>query len=125
MNCPADRILGRNRPAGKTMEEIEGRRYEPKPIRVRNAAGEEVEATTFLVKVADRSTGHWTSAEYVQHIVDGLRAHSIPEEYVQHIIDIAISTNQGLGPAAEDQNRLIAALRDPAPSTSGPSRLDL
>jgi hypothetical protein len=32
------------------MEEIEGPRYEPKPIRVRKLAGEEVEATTFLVK---------------------------------------------------------------------------
>jgi hypothetical protein len=43
----------------------------------------------------------------------GLRAHAVPEEYVQHVIDIAIETNQGLGPAAEDQSRLIAALREP------------
>jgi hypothetical protein len=123
---PAERILGRNCLAGKTMEEIEGRRYEPKLVRVRNAAGEEVEATTFLVKTRDRSTGLCTSAAYVTHIVDGLRAHNIPEEYVQRMINTAIQTNRGLGPAAEDQTRLIEALREPgAPSTARTSRSDL
>jgi hypothetical protein len=43
---PADRIRGRNRPDGlKTLEEMEGVRYEPKSIHVRNDAGEDVPVT--------------------------------------------------------------------------------
>jgi hypothetical protein len=58
---PEDRIYGRNRPDGlNTMEEIEGSRYEHKPIRVRTSAGEVVEATTFLVKPERRQDNLWT-----------------------------------------------------------------
>jgi hypothetical protein len=49
---PEDRIYGRRRPDGlRTMEEIEGGRYEPKPIRVRDGNGNEIPGpvTTFLV----------------------------------------------------------------------------
>lgn len=110
----ADRIHGKNRLDGKrTLEEIEGPRYEPKSVRVRNEAGEEVEATTFLVKRHERRTGLWTSADYVGHIITGLRAHNVPEDYVQYVIDVAMATNLGAddGRIARDQNVLIERLR--------------
>lgn len=113
---PADWIRGKKRPDGKkTMEEIEGSRYAPTPIRVRNQSGEEVEATTFLVKPDQRRDGFSTSAEYVGYIVNGLRAHDVPEEYVQHVIDIAIQTNQrAIATAvAIAQSRQIETLRPP------------
>jgi GNAT superfamily N-acetyltransferase len=108
----AERIRGRHRPDGKkTMEEIEGKLYEEKAIRIRENAGAEVEATTFTVKPDARRQGLWTSAEYVRHIIYGLRAHDVPEEYVQRVIDIATETNQRATARAGQEIRLIAELR--------------
>jgi hypothetical protein len=113
-DVPADRIRGWNRPDGKkTMEEIEGKLYEEKTIPVRNEAGEQVDAVTFLVIPTQRRHGLWTSADYVSHIVCGLRAHDVPEEYVQRVIDIATETNQRATARAGEEIRLIAALRRP------------
>ena len=108
---PADRILGRNRPDGlKTLEEIEGSRYEPMPIQVRNEAGEDVPATTFLVKPAERRPELWTSAAYVSWIVYGLREHGVPEDYIAHVQAIATDTNARSTTNTAEQNRLIARL---------------
>jgi hypothetical protein len=93
------------------MEQIEGQRYEAKQIAVRTLDGQEVRATTFLVKQQGEAGGLWTSREYVKHIVDGLRANDAPEEYVQHVIDVAIATNERATQKAEEQNRDIATLR--------------
>jgi AIG2 family protein len=76
------------------MEEIEGKLYKEKTIRLRNNTGTEPEAITFTVKSDATRQGLWTSADYVRHIVCGLRAHDVPEEYVQRVIDIATETNQ-------------------------------
>jgi hypothetical protein len=106
---PSDRIHGPVRPDGKkTMEAIEGRSYEETRIRIRSSAGVELEATTFTVKSAARKQGLWTSAEYVGHIVCGLRAHNVPEDYVQQVIDIALDTNRRAGEIG--RNRLIEVL---------------
>lgn len=83
------------------LRRVEGPRYEPKPIRVRRETGEEVEATTFLVKKGDRRDDLWTSADYVGHIVKGLRAHGVEEPYIQHVIDVAVRTNA----AAKDRRK--------------------
>ena len=108
---PADRIRGRNRPDGlKTLEEIEGDRYEPQPIRVRTDAGEEVEATTFLVKPGERRPGLWTSAAYVSWIVYGLRENRISEDYIAHVQEIAQQTNTQSTTNATEQNRIIEKL---------------
>jgi cation transport regulator ChaC len=107
---PPDRIRGRNHPKGKTMEEIEGPRYEEKQIRVRNEAGEEVEATTFLVKPDERQSGLWTSAAYVSWIVYGLREHGAPEEYIAHVQEVAMQTNVKASAVATEQNRIITKL---------------
>lgn len=92
---PADRILGCRRPDGmRTLEEVEGWRYEPRSIQARMDGGGDVEATTFLVKSTERKPGLWTSTDYLRHIVRGLRDHKIPEEYIARVIEIAVETNQ-------------------------------
>jgi hypothetical protein len=111
-DVPADRIRGRNRSDGKkTMEEIEGNLYEETTIHICDNAGVEVEATTFTVKPDAKRPGLWTSADYVRHIVCGLRAHDVPEAYVQRVIDIATETNQRATARAGEEIRQIAALR--------------
>jgi len=111
---PPDRIRGKKRPdGGKTLEEVEGSRYAPRQIRVRNASGEEREATTFVVKQSERRDGIWTSAKYVGYIVRGLRAHGIAEEYVQSVIDTALETNRRSAEHADDESRCIESLRFP------------
>jgi hypothetical protein len=56
--------------------------------------GDDVEATTFLVKATERESGLWTSIDYLRHIVRGLRDHKIPEDYIARVIEIAIETNR-------------------------------
>jgi hypothetical protein len=109
---PADLIRGRRTDDRKTLTQIEGNRYEERPILVRNTDDEEVEVTTFLVKPNEQRFGLWTSFDYIQHIVNGLRAHEIPEEYVQRVIDIAIQTNNRAAQTATEHIRLIERLRE-------------
>lgn len=111
---PADLIRGKRTDGRRTLTQIEGSRYEERSIRVHNAAGEEVEAATFLVKSAGRQAGLWTSSDYVGHIVSGLRAHQAPEEYVQRVIDIAVQTNNLTVQTTTEHTRLIEGLREPS-----------
>jgi len=98
------------------LRKIEGPRYEEKSIRVQDKGGNEITrpVTTFLVKPKERRHGLWTSAEYVGHIVTGLRVHGVQEVdpgYIQHVIDIAIETNRRAAQAAEEQIQRIEELR--------------
>jgi hypothetical protein len=93
------------------LREIEGPLYAERTITVRAAEGREEVAITFTVRADAARPGLWTSADYVGHIVSGLRTHNIPEEYVHHVIGTAIDTNRRATTQAEEQNRLIAALR--------------
>lgn len=77
---PQDFIRGRRTDGQKTLAQIEGRHYEEMTIRVPDRKGNEVDAITFLLKKEEAEYGLWTSAEYVGHIVKGLRAHQVPEE---------------------------------------------
>src|SRR6266851_744769 len=104
---PADLIRVRRPDGRRTLAQIEGSRYEERPIRVRNADGVGVTVTTFLVKADEQRSGLWTSFEYVQHIVRGLRTHEVSEEYVQRVIDIAIQTNNRAAQAVTEQIQLI------------------
>jgi hypothetical protein len=114
---PDDLIRGRRTDGRKTLAQIEGIRYEERPIRVRPVDGEDDTVTTFLVKPNQQRSGLWTSFEYVQHIVNGLRTHEVSEEYVQHIIDIAIQTNARASQTVTEQIRLIEGLRQVRGST--------
>jgi len=108
---PADLIRGKRADGRRTLAQIEGSRYEERPIRVRDTNGVEIEVTTFLVKPDEQRSGLWTSFDYVQHIVNGLRAHEVPEEYVQRVIDIAIRTNTRTAQPVTEQTHLIETLR--------------
>jgi hypothetical protein len=92
------------------MKEIEGPRYEAKPIRVRNRVGEELSATTFLVKPDERRPNLFTCAAYVSWITYGLRDHGVPEDWIAHVIEVAIETNTRAGASALEQIRLIKTL---------------
>jgi hypothetical protein len=91
---PDGRLFGRDHPTGRTLEQIEGPRYQPTRVRVRKGSGDVLEAVTFTIRPNERVGGLWTSAEYVGHIVSGLRAHLAPETWTQHIIDVAIHQNR-------------------------------
>ncbi len=103
-------IRGRREDGIKTLTDIEGPRYEEKPIRVRDEAGIERDAITFLVKNSERRAGLATSAAYVSWIVYGLRDHGVPEDYLQHIVEVATGVNSRAREAAGDEMRLIGTL---------------
>ena len=120
---PADLIRGERGDRRKTLTKIEGSLYEEKPVRVRDKDGHEVEepVTTFVVRHTnenntERRAGLWTSADYVGHIVNGLRAHGVEEvapDYIEHVIDFAIETNAKAAEMAAEQSLLIEQLRRP------------
>jgi AIG2-like family len=106
-----DRLRGRGTPGRKTMTEIEGLRYEARTISARTTDGQEFQATTFLVKRNSEAAGLWTSKEYVEHIVNGLRAADAPTEYIEHVITVAIEHNERAKERADEETRGIADLR--------------
>ncbi len=108
-DIPNDLIRG-NRTDRKTLEQIEGPRYEEKNIRVRKQNGEIINAVTYLVRPHDRCNDLATLVWYVSWIVYGLRDHSVPEEYISHVQEIAIQTNRRVGADAQNQIELIEAL---------------
>lgn len=107
---PAELVRGMRVDGPKTLEQIEGNKYEEKAIRVENSAGTEVDAITFVVKPAEQRIGLWTSAEYVGHIVKGLRQHEVPTEYVMRVIEIALETNRRAERRAKEESREIESL---------------
>lgn len=111
---PEERIWTAKARGQKTLEAIEGANYAGTTIRVRSETLGEVDAITFLVKKPNPD-GLWTSADYVGHIVHGLRSHSVPEDYIQRVIDAAIQTNTRANdqPSAQRELHLIERLRTP------------
>jgi hypothetical protein len=74
---PEDFIRGRRPDGQKTLEQIEGPRYEEKSISVIDQSGKRREAVTFVVRESERREGLATSAAYVSWIVYGLRDHAV------------------------------------------------
>jgi len=60
--------------------EGEGSNYKRQTIKVRRSDGEVVEALTYLA--LNPQTDIKTSAEYVSHIIKGMKEHAAPEEYL-------------------------------------------
>jgi hypothetical protein len=106
---PDELIRGERNDGQKTLEQIEGPRYEEKNIAVRRPNGDVAQAITFLVKPGERKSGLTTGAWYVSWIVYGLREQGVSESYIAHVIDVALATNAGAGDA-EKQNELIRNL---------------
>ncbi len=107
---PEDFIRGRRTDGQKTLEQIEGPRYEEKPIRVIAKSGEPREAVTFVVREEERRLGLATSAAYVSWIVYGLREHDVPEDWITHVLEVAIETNKRADASALEEIRLIKTL---------------
>ena len=104
-----DFIRGRRTDGQKTLEQVEGPRYEEKAIRVIDQGGPR-DAVTFLVREAERRHGFATSAAYVSWIVYGLRDHRVSEDWIGHVVDVAIETNTRASASADEQLRLIKTL---------------
>lgn len=109
-DIPRDLLSGKRTDGKKTMTEIEGPRYEPTTITVRTD-GQDIKATTFLVKKNAQRDGLWTSRKYVGHIVAGLRKNNAPRKYIEHVLEIAIATNQNAKDRADEETRGIAELQ--------------
>jgi hypothetical protein len=106
---PEDFIRGTRPDGQKTLEKIEGPRYEEKPISVIDQSGELREAVTFFVRESERRQRLATSAVYVSWIVYGLRDHAVPEDWIAHVVEVAIQANARANASAEEQTRLIRA----------------
>jgi gamma-glutamylcyclotransferase (GGCT)/AIG2-like uncharacterized protein YtfP len=89
---------------------IEGPRYQEKPIRVLDENGKKRKAKTFVVREEERHQGLATSAAYVSWIIYGLREHGVPEDWISHVLDVAVETNNRAGAHAIEQTRLIKTL---------------
>jgi gamma-glutamylcyclotransferase len=74
--------------------EGEGTNYRREQIQVRKPGGEIVTALTYVV--INPQPNLRTSAEYVGHIVAGLRDHGVPEEYIATVKRIATENNPDL-----------------------------
>jgi cation transport regulator ChaC len=107
---PDELISGPRTDRRKTLAQIEGQRYEEKPVRVRDAQGQARDAVMFVVKEAERRQGLATSAAYVSWIVYGLRDHGVPEEYLAHVVEVAAATNRRAVEDTSEQIRLIRTL---------------
>lgn len=107
---PDEFIRGSRTDRRKTLAQIEGPRYEEKPVRVRDAQGQERDAVMFVVKEAERRQGLATSAAYVSWIVYGLRDHGVRENYLAHVTEVAVATNERAADDAAEQTRLIGTL---------------
>jgi gamma-glutamylcyclotransferase (GGCT)/AIG2-like uncharacterized protein YtfP len=92
------------------LREIEGPRYEERPIQVLNEEGKKRKASTFVVRGRDRRNDLATSAAYVSWIIYGLRDHRVPEDWIAHVVNVAIETNERAGANAVEQIRLIKTL---------------
>jgi len=94
----------------KRLKDIEGSRYEEKPILVIDEEGKKREASTFIVREEERRQDLATSAAYVSWIIYGLRDHRVPEDWIAHVIDVAVETNTRVGANAVEQMRLMKTL---------------
>ena len=82
----------------KTLDEIEGEcsaYYRARiPVVMAASPHESHEAITYFVK--SPSAGIKTNAEYVGHIIKGLRDHHAPDDYVRYVKERAIENNPHL-----------------------------
>jgi len=98
---PDDFVRGRRNDGRKTLEQIEWKRYCETTIRVRLPNGEEPDAATFVVREEFREEGLRTSAEYVSHILQGLREQGVSDEYLREVKRIAVGNNPDIRQAVE------------------------
>ena len=98
---PDDFIRGPRNDGRKTLKQIEGKRYCEITLRVRRLDGEKRDAATFVVREKFQEEGLKTSAEYVSHIVQGLREQGVSNEYIREVKRISAENNTGIGQAVD------------------------
>lgn len=86
----------------KSFDQIEGEgtNYQREMIQVRRQNGDIVTALTYTV--SNPKPGLRTNADYVRHIVHGLRSHKVPEEYTMKVKAIAVANNPGIAREVQD-----------------------
>lgn len=82
----------------RSLDSIEGRRYERQIIAIRNADGIRVEeeVITYVVRARDRQIGIQTSLAYCRHIIEGLREHDVSDEYIEYAKACMIANDPNL-----------------------------
>lgn len=89
--------------ARRSLDAIEGLRYQRRSIGVQKPNGTQVEGNviTYTVRTPERALR--TSLDYASHIVAGLREHGAPDEYIAYVKNRVIANNPVL---AVDVERL-------------------
>jgi hypothetical protein len=80
----------------RSLDAIEGSKYERRIIAVRNPDGTPVAGEVITYVVRDRESGIQTSLDYCRHIIEGLREHNVPDEYIEYVKARMIVNNPGL-----------------------------
>jgi len=84
----------------KSLDGIEGKRYERIPISLRHPDGTAVneDVITYVVRDDERQDNLRTSLDYCRHIISGLRDYSdiVPDEYVDYAKARMIANNPDL-----------------------------
>lgn len=82
----------------KSLDAIEGRRYERRTIAVRQTDGTPVdeESITYVVLENERQNDIQTSVDYCRYIIAGLREHNVPDEYIEYAKARMITNNPSL-----------------------------
>lgn len=80
----------------KSLDAIEGKKYERCLIDVLHPNGTPVEGEVITYIVKDKKEGIQTSFDYCRHIIEGLREHKIPNEYIQYVKKKMIANNLSL-----------------------------
>lgn len=82
----------------KSLDAIEGPRYERRTTAVRYSDGTPVneEVTTYIVLESERQHKIQTSLAYCRYIILGLREHNVPNEYIEYAKAQMIANNPSL-----------------------------
>jgi hypothetical protein len=88
--------------ARKSLDAIEGQRYQRRPIDVQKPNGTPVnKVITYTVRTPTPHPALRTTFDYASHILRGLREHNAPDEYVAYVKIRVIANNPALAVALE------------------------
>ena len=86
----------------KSLDAIEGARYERRHIVVEKSDGTPIEKPVVTYTVIEPGDTEPTSLEYATHILLGLREHDAPADYIAYVKRRIIASNAALAPDIED-----------------------
>jgi hypothetical protein len=102
-DIPADRIFRDQSNGDKTLDQIEGSRYQHTTFQIRRLGAETDETVLTYIGVPDqRQDNIRTSEAYVTHILRGLKQADAPPEYLSYVIDRINANNPDLSPFTHD-----------------------